>query len=82
MSLAPALVRMWLDADDDEVWDLVQALFTSANPVQLMEAASDTTRFAAHLLHRLRRDHPEVISDIDDLVAEWGVRLAAGEPLR
>ena len=82
MSLAPALVRQWLDIDDDEVFDLVQSLFTSANPVQLSEAASDTAKFLAALLRRLTRDYPEVIGDVDELLAEWGVKLAAGEPVR
>ncbi len=81
MSIAPALVRQWLDAHDDVVWDTVEELFTKANPVQLAEAASDTSKFVAVLLRRLTRDYPGII-DIDDLLAEWGIKLAAGEPVR
>ena len=81
MSLGPALVRQWLDAHDDEIWDVVEEMFTTANAVQLTEAASDTSKFVAVLLRRLNRDYPGII-DIDELLAEWGVKLAAGEPVR
>lgn len=83
MSLAPALVRQWLDGvDDDDIWDVVEEMFAQANPVQLRASASDTAKFLAVLLRRLRRDYPEVIGDLDGLLAEWGLKLAAGEPVR
>lgn len=82
MSLAPALVRQWLDVDDDQIWDAVEELFARANSLELIEAASDTAKFLALLLRRLNRDYPEVVGNLDDLLAEWGVKLAAGEPVR
>ena len=83
MSLAPALVRLVLDtaeADDDDAWELACNLLDESDLAQARRAAWDATLFAARILLRLRRDDPD-LSDVDTLVADWGLSLATGVPL-
>jgi hypothetical protein len=78
MSLGPALLRMWLDADDDEVWHLVGSMLDEMTPREAKQTARDSTFFVARLIRRLKNDFPDII-DAEALVQEWGIKLAAGE---
>lgn len=74
-NLGPALLRLILDADD-ESWQLAGELVDTANLHQARQAAWDAALFMTTLLLRLRNEHPDLI-DVDAIVAEWGLKLAA-----